>query len=253
MPNNDEDLFADIDIELGVNTEESVKPAEEKPKRGQRAQVIKEPEGTKTIEQLVPEFKNEGLAPGKYVIIEAQNFDHRKTLIDYMREGRIVVDAKDRPYILAEQKSKIYSLNAPPIHKIYIDEIDSIFIRNYWLDLETMPKGKRYLAKEIAWCLHRGFETHSMVSFEQVEMLLANKQISKKQIFYSHSDLSTGGSFYMGNDPSEPSESFIVKKEDERMKTYGTANKISGDEEESVLETDEEDNLVDSLEDIDID
>lgn len=154
------------------------------------------------------------------IVIDAQNVDDRKTVQEYYAEGRIAVDLKDRPFILAPQPTKLYNPCKPPIHKILCEEIKDISIRKVYMDLEAMPVGSRTLIKTTIWARHQGYEIFSIISEEQLQYLLDNKFINKSVITYTFQDASTGGSFFLGYDGKEPSKEKIEALEQQEVSNY---------------------------------
>ena len=174
---------------------------------------------SETVEAMkVEEEKKKAETTKNVIYIDAQNTDDRTKVLEFMQQGRLIMTDKNKPLILAEQKSPIHSTSKPAIHTVMCDEIIHVTIRRYYLDLEIMPVGKRTLAKEVIWVYHKGYQSQSMITREQLNYLIKNKFV--KEIFYSYSDLSEGTSYFMGLDTKEPDTARINKMKAENNKNF---------------------------------
>lgn len=161
--------------------------------------------------------------------VDVQNPDDRKTIYELMLEGKILRDNTGNSFILAEQNKKIYNPSNPAVHRIYCNTITRVTVRYYWLDLEIMPVGKRVLEEKHIWVSHGGHQSSSLISEEQLEYLLVNNYIEDRDIKYVHNDISTGGSYFLGNDSKEPAKFVLDQKEAQELKGYEATLTLSGD------------------------
>ena len=139
------------------------------------------------------------------IVIDAQNVDDRKKLMDYRNEGRVVVDRKFKPFILAEQPSDLYQYTKPPIHTIICDELIHVNVRKYYLDLSLVPAGKRVLSHVFIWAYHKGYQPISKITQEQLDYLLDEGYLTSNEVLYTFIDKSTGSAYSLGsNNGKEP-------------------------------------------------
>ena len=147
-----------------------------------------------TLHKMCDKYKKE--VQDKTIILDLSNEDNRKTLKQLMDEGKIVKDKKDREFILAYQNSNpIYESNKV-VHKIYIDEIENITIKNYYQDYDLQKPENRTLIRTTIWCKHKGFNVYSSISNENLVYLIGNNKIKEDIIWYSDVDCGTGASYY---------------------------------------------------------
>ena len=174
------------------------------------------------------------------IIVDAQNYDERKKVIDYMQEGRLVKDIKDKPFILAEQFTAIHTIAKPPIHKILLNDILDIVVRKYYTDLSLMEKGSRDLVKTVIWVHHKGYEGHSMITEKDLEYIIDNSFIKESEIVYTHIDLTTREAISMVGNSNEPLLK-DVKAAFNKVKTdFEKHNKIGALATDKVEETEKE-------------
>jgi hypothetical protein len=155
-------------------------------------------------EKQEAKVKQEAEKKAKYVYFDVQNLDDRKKLSEYMKEGRIPVDTKNRPFIASKQERALFNPGQGPVHLFYCDEVINVTIGTYWFDLELMPKGSRTKAKKLINVYHKGHSTFSYIEEDQLQYLLDNNFINKNQITYWHYDMTSGNHYFMGQDSSEP-------------------------------------------------
>jgi hypothetical protein len=200
-------------------------------------------EAKKTADKAAKEAekaKREAEKLANIVYVDASNTDDRKKLADLMDAGKIIMDDKDRPFILAVQRDPIYNDYNPPVHKVYCDEIVHVTVRKYYMDMVLMPPGSRTLIRELIWVYHKGYETFSTITKEQMDYLLDNNFITTKQVFYAYNDKDTGLAIF-NNNPNEPTVKQVedeiahwnkIHPKDKKINSYLSSSEKSEDVEE---------------------
>lgn len=154
------------------------------------------------------------------VTIDLNNEDNKKTISQLMAEDKIIQDKKGKEFFLAVQESPIYNKNSV-VHKIYVDEIENIIIKSYYEDYDIQKPENRTLIRRTIWCKHKGYNTFSTISIDNLVKLINANKITKDIVWYSDVDCGSGNCYFTnkGNIPLNEVKKTIEKyKKNNKLK-----------------------------------
>lgn len=181
------------------------------------------------LENQLEEFK-----ASNTVIIDSQNTDDKKKLKQLFDEGKIIVDKSNKPFILVDVPIDNTQCVTSVTHTVYCEDITSVDIHSYYLDL-SLDIFDRKFVKKIIWVFHKGYHTCDLITEEQLQYLIDNKFVTKDMINYFVVDKLKGKSYYNGHDEKD-----ITKEAVEELDKHDAKNVVKNstidDEEESFEE-----------------
>lgn len=186
-----------------------------------------------------------GLEAKDIVQVDAQNTDDMKKIIDLMREGRFIVDTKNKPFILSEYRDAITVPDRPIIHRVYCEDITCVTANRYYKDLENVDENNRELIKEVFWVHHKGYYGIDMITKEQLTYLLENGFITEREVKFTFVDKMNGIAYDVKTNEI-PTLEDILKQKKEKIAKWESAHPKKGsktplNDDEQVVQVDEVD------------